>query len=476
MPELHFPWLELSVLAPLLGGIAVGLLRNRERASQLSLGICLLAMVFAVGAWIDFSILQAFEARDQGDVICYLFRHSVLVVDELSAPLLPLAALMYFLIVLSTLRSKASRFSYGWTLLSQAILQATLCCRDPWWLIMLLALAIVPPWIELMSRGRSARIYLFHMGLFLSLLLVGQWLVERGSVGSTSPLAGGTLLTCAALLRSGIVPLHCWMTDLFEKATFGTAILFVTPMTGAYALMRLVLPVAPDWALQSVAIVSLITAVYAGGMALVQREARRFFCYLFLSHSSLVLVGIELVAPLGLTGALCVWVSVGLSLVGFGITLRSIESRIGRVSLAEYQGLYDHTPTLAALFLLTGLASIGFPGTIGFIGTELLIEGAATAFPLIGMTVVMAAALNGIAVLRVYFRIFTGARHSASFSLRARLPERIAVLILVALIIGGGLFPQPGVSSRYHAAQALIHQRQQALIQSEKEGSNNALE
>ncbi len=275
-------------------------------------------------------------------------------------------------------------------------------------------------------------------------------------LGEASVMIAGALLTMAALLRSGIVPLHCWMTDLFEKATFGTALLFVTPMTGAYAVMRLVLPIAPDWALQSIAMVSLFTSVYAAGMALVQREARRFFCYLFLSHSSLVLVGLELVTPIGLTGALCVWLSVGLSLAGFGLTLRCIESRIGRVSLNEYHGLYEHTPTLAALFLLTGLASIGFPGTVGFVGTELLIEGAVGVFSLIGTAVVIATALNGIAILHAYFRVFTGTHHNASISLRARPSERIAVLVLIALIIGGGLFPQWGVASRYHAAMALI--------------------
>jgi NADH-quinone oxidoreductase subunit M len=129
------------------------------------------------------------------------------------------------------------------------------------------------------------------------------------------------------------------------------------------------------------------------------------------------------------------------------------------VSLDEFHGLYEHTPTLAALFLLTGLASIGFPGTVGFIGTELLIEGAVTVYPLVGMAVVVATALNGIAILHAYFRVFTGAIHMASIPLRARPCERIAVLILAVLILGGGLFPQPGVSSRYHAAAALIKQR-----------------
>ena len=125
----------------------------------------------------------------------------------------------------------------------------------------------------------------------------------------------------------------------------------------------------------------------------------------------------------------------------------------------EYHGLYEHMPTLAALFLLTGLASIGFPGTVGFIGTELLLEGVVGVYPSIGMAVVVAGALNGIAILYAYFRIFTGRRHFASFSLRARLPERLAVLVLAALIVGGGLFPQWGVASRYHAAIELIRHR-----------------
>lgn len=459
MAELHLPWLELSILTPLIGAIIVGLLRKQELAHKFSLGICTLTLLFAAGEWIDFGLLETFEAHDHWDMIEFIFHQDVFVIDELSAPLLPLAALVYLMTLLSTLRTKISRFSFGWALASEAILLATLSCRESWMLIVLMALATIPPLIELRARKRCTRVYTIHMGLFVGLLVLGQTMLEFGTEQSTLTLAGGALVTAAALLRSGIVPLHCWMTDLFEKATFGTALLFVTPMTGAYVVMRMVLPIAPDWALQSIAIVSLVSAVYAGGMALVQREARRFFCYLFLSHSSLVLVGMELATPIGLTGALCVWLSVGLSMAGFGLTLRSVESRTGRVSLDEYHGLYEHMPTLAALFLLTGLASIGFPGTVGFIGTELLLEGAVTVYPLVGMAVVVAAALNGIAILHAYFRVFTGTRHTASIPLRTRFSERVAVLILAVLILGGGLFPQPGVSSRYHAADALMKQR-----------------
>ncbi len=193
---------------------------------------------------------------------------------------------------------------------------------------------------------------------------------------------------------------------------------------------------------------------------MVQTETRRFFCYLLLSNASLVLVGLEVVTPIGLTGALATWLAVSLSLTGFGLTLRAIESRVGRLSLRDFHGLYDQMPMLATFFLLTGLAIVGFPGTVGFAGVELIVEGAVEVFPYVGALVVVAAALNGIAILRVYFRLFTGTEYQSTFSMEARWPEKIAVLVLSVLIVGGGIFPQPGVQSRYHAANEIMSRRE----------------
>lgn len=465
MPELHLPWLELSVLIPLLGSIWISQINNRDRARTHTIVICLVTLVCAAGEWFDFSSLGSFEARDHWDVFQFVFERDVFVVDELSAPLLPLGALLYLTTVMTTLRTKVNRFSFGWTLFSQAILLATLACRNPWLIIMLMGIGIIPPLVELRKRNQNTRVFSIHMGLSLALLTLGQLLVPEGATAATPPLIAGALLTAGALLRSGVFPLHCWITDLFEKATFGTALLFVTPMTGAYAVLRLVFPIAPSWALQTIAILSLATAVYAAGMALVQRDSRRFFCYLFLSHSSLVLVGLELATPIGLAGALCVWISVGISLLGFGLALRSVEARTGRIRLDSFHGLYDHTPFLAGMFLVTGLASIGFPGTIGFIGMELLVEGAVDVYPLVGLAVVVAAALNGISIVKAYFRVFTGTRHTASVSMGCRTTERITIVLMVVLILGGGIWPQPGVRSRYHAARALLGLR--GLIEKE---------
>ncbi|MCA9268501.1 MAG: oxidoreductase [Planctomycetales bacterium] len=460
MSELQLPWLELAILTPLVGMLAVFLVRDPEAARERTLIVATLTFACTVGAWLDFTNMHDFEAHDHWDFISRWLGPDAVVIDELSAPLLPLAALLFLLTVVSTLRTKVRRFPFLWTLFSEAVLLALLSCREPWGVIGLAALQSAPPYFELRARGRSTRVFAVHMGLFMAMLIGGWAMINAEGPKSEHSIWAIGLLIGAILIRSGSVPVHCWMTDLFENCSFATALLYVTPMAGAYAAVRLVLPISPDWALQSIAVVSLITAVYAAGMALVQREARRFFAYLFLSNSSLVLVGLEVATPTGLTGGLCVWLSVGMSLAGFGLTLRSLESRTGRMSLEKYHGLYDHMPSLAAFFLLTGLASIGFPGTIGFVGAELLVEGAVGVYPIVGTLVVIAAALNGIAVMHAYFRLFTGAEHQASISLRARWPERIAVLTLSVLILGGGLWPQPGVASRYHAATELMARRE----------------
>lgn len=458
---LHFPGLEFAVMLPLLGALFVSFLRDPLRARHASVIITGVTLLCTLATWIDFAYLgdSIKFASDPFDVVRLLTGQELFDIDNLSAPLLPLVALLYFLTTLTTLHIKIRRFSFGLNLVSEGIVLATFSCdNNTWGIITLLSLAAIPPFIELRARNKPTRVYLIHMGLFVALLIGGQLLIDSYD-GQIPPDWAVLPLLAAVLIRSGIIPFHCWVTDLFEHASFGTALLFVTPITGAYAAVHLILPIAGDSLLRVLGLISLITAVYTAGMALVQREARRLFCYLFLSHSALVLMGLEMLQPYGLTGALCVWLSVGLSLGGFGLVLRALESRRGRLLLHDFQGLYEQTPTLAVCFALLGLASVGFPGTIGFIGMEMLVDGAVETYPSVGIAVVIATALNGIAVIHTYFIIFTGTQHRSMISLQIGWRERTAVLGLAALILLGGIIPQPGVHSRHLASQEILRER-----------------
>lgn len=445
-------WLAISILIPLLTAPLVARLDDAGRSRTWTLVANSLALLTAVFAW-----------ASHGSVTAEPFSGKWLALDRFSAPLGPLAALVFLATTLVTLRTKIRRFSFASSLVSEALTLATLACLEPWGIIAGLSLGVIPPLLELRKRGQTPRIFALSMGSCVGLLILGQLLEDYEGADRFQQWWASIPLLLAVLIRCGAFPFHLWVSELFQQASFGTALLFVTPMLGAYACVRLVMPVSPDWVLRGIELGSTFTALYAAGLATVQTDARRFFCCLFLSHSALVFVGLETLTEIGLTGALCIWLSVGLSLTGFGLTLRAIESRRGRVSLDQFQGLYEHAPGLAVGFVLTGLACVGFPGTVGFVGTELLVDGVVEQQPVTGIAVVLACTLNGIAILRSYFRVFTGSRHQTTMSLSMRKREQVAVLSLAALILIGGIFPQPGISSRYEAASELLKRREPAL-------------
>src|ERR1041385_4546644 len=99
-------------------------------------------------------------------------------------------------------------------------------------------------------------------------------------------------------------------------------------------------------------------------------------------------------------------------------------------------------PLLATSFLCMGLACTGFPGTLGFVGQELLVDGAVVVFPVMGFAVVIASALTGLAGVRVYFSLFCGrpdvlGHPSLRLGLRPR--EAWTFVALVTALVGLGL-------------------------------------
>ncbi len=455
------PWLELTVLIPLVGTGWAWRCRDFHSGSRLGFVFSAATLSCAILACLGHQIGASPRGTTAWDLLPRLFGRQVLAIDELSAPLLPLVALLHFLTVVATTGAKSARFSFSGMLAGEAVRLAAFAVapEEPWLLIALLALATVQPYVELRQRGKPTRVYVLHMALFVGLLVLGWALVEDDLRLHIQPTLACIPLLLAVLVRSGTVPVHLWVADLFENASFGTALLYVTPVAGVYAAVRLVMPVCPDWVLRSIGLLSLATAAYAAGLAVVQTEMRRFFVYLFLSHTALILVGLELRTAISLTGALSLWFSAAISLAGLGLTLRAVEARFGRLTMTEFRGLYEHSPALAVCFLLTGLGSVGFPGTLGFVAAEMLVSGAVGVDLPVGVALVLVSALNGIAVVRAYFLIFTGGRHISAVPLGITRRERFAVLTLAALILGGGLAPQRGLESRHRAAEAILAER-----------------
>jgi NADH-quinone oxidoreductase subunit M len=187
-----------------------------------------------------------------------------------------------------------------------------------------------------------------------------------------------------------------------------------------------------------------------------------------MSQSALVMAGLDCTSVTALAGGLVVWLSAGLGFAGMARCVLMLEARRGRLDLTRYHGGFDRTPVLAISFLVVGLACTGFPGTLGFIGQELLVDGAVDQFPVMGFAVVMASALTGLAVVRMYFSLFCGradapAHPGLNFGLRAR--EAWTFVALVIALIGLGLAPRPLIDSRFDASAAILRVRQERTTQ-----------
>jgi NADH-quinone oxidoreductase subunit M len=438
----------------LVGAVVVSFLRNVDVAFGVTVAVSTVSFGLTFLSWLGFYLGYPADAP----LVATPFG-----LDELNSPLVPVVAMVHLLTIVSTPRARLTWLSFPMLLVSESLGIGLFSCLTPLPLILLLGIKTIPVSLELTRHGKPRRVYLIHMATSVGLLLLG-WILLQAPWPVLTRWASVPLLL-GVLVRCGTVPAHNWVTDLFEHANLSTAVLTAIPLAGMYAAARIVVPVAPGWVLSSIGLFSLVTAVYAAGMAAVQHEARRFFAYLYLSYASLVLVGLERLTPISLTGSLALWFSLILSMAGLGLTLRAIEARYGRLSLDEFHGLYDQSPTLAAFFLLTGLASVGFPGTLGFLSAELLVDGVVESQVMVGVAAVLASALCGIAVVRAYLAIFTGTRHSSSIPLGITRRERLTVSILGLLILGGGLWPQPGVTSRYDAARELLASRSESKFE-----------
>jgi NADH-quinone oxidoreductase subunit M len=387
-------------------------------------------------------------------------------IDTLSSILLPFAAGLWLLTVAVTPRAALDRGGLRRTAVATLVTLASFLTESA---VVILILSGASVWTFLSALADPAhryqrRIVMAYLGFSTLLLGVGVALLVGPLSGHPAiETTGMWLIVIAALIRKGIVPFHAWVPEVFDHGRLGPAILFSAPQVGAYMTVVLIVPRASPDMLRMIAILALGTAVYGAALALVQTSARRACGYLFMSQSALVMAGLDCTSVSALAGGLLVWLSAGLAFAGLARSVLVLEARRGRLDLTTYHGGYERMPVLAISFLTMGLACTGFPGTLGFVGQELLVVGAVDVFPVMGFAVVIASALTGLAVLRMYFSLFCGrpdplARSGRQLGLTRREAWTFAALVVV--LLGFGVAPRPLVDSQFAVSDEILRQRQ----------------
>ena len=456
-------WVIALVALPTLVIGAASLSIDVERLRRLAVASAVAMLAVALGVALSPALrgwsihLPALSGASKGDALLRL--------DALSVVLLPFAAGLWLLTVAVTPRAALDRGGLRRTALATLLTLASFLTESGVVLV-LLSVASIGTFLSALgdpAHRHQRRVVVAYLGGSTVLFGVGVALLSvPGARNTMLETTGLWLIVLAALVRKGIVPFHAWVPEVFDQGRLGPAILFSAPQVGAYMTVVLIVPRASPEMLRVIAILSLGTAVYGAALALVQSSARRACGYLFMSQSALVMAGLDCSSVSALAGGLLVWLSAGLSFGGLARCVLVLEARRGRLDLTRFHGGYERMPVLATSFLAMGLACTGFPGTLGFVGQELLVGGAVDAFPFMGFAVVVASALTGLAVVRMYFSLFCGRSDPlAQSGLRLGLTPREAwtFVALVMALIAFGLAPRGLVESRFAASDDILRLR-----------------
>lgn len=470
MPDFSLPLLSVAVLAPAAAAFAVARSESPKAARRLAsigAGVSLLASAIAAG-----TVLGPGGSRHMET---YAEIPGLFAADGLNIVLMvAFAAIALATVLIAPRRDTAPRQVCGMLILISATLA---CYAADSLLILLLSWALTAvPWIIGSFTGSKSR----NISAYALLAATGAFIVSLGLLCGAGnwnllvtpfhelPAAGASMaarcafgfLILAAFLRMGVFPAHGWVLHEFDRGALLPAALLLNGHLGAYLVARVAIPVFPEISHEMLPVlgdIALLAAMFTTIMGIAERRPRRLLALLLMTQSAFIFSGLQSKNVEGITGALVQWLVIAVAGTGLVCVYRVLEARVSSVSSGPlFAGLAARTPRLATFFVLSGLALVGMPGTLGFCGEDLLFHGALETHPQLGIAMLVATALAAIQIYRLFATLFLGERATLVPDIPDALPrERWALAACVVFLVAGGLFPARVISWRISAAHSI---------------------
>jgi NADH-quinone oxidoreductase subunit M len=277
----------------------------------------------------------------------------------------------------------------------------------------------------------------------------------------------------AFAIKVPMFPFHTWLPHAHVEApTAGSVVLAgVLLKMGTYGFIRFALPLFPDAArdarvVQWAMILGLIGILYAAMVAAVQPNAKKLVAYTSVAHLGFVILGIFAFNLQGMQGALLVMVGHGLSTPMLFFLLGMMYERRHSYEIRDYGGIAASMPVFAGMLVFAGMASIGLPGTSGFVSEFLVLVGTFRSAPWIALI-----ATTGV-ILAAYYMLPMTQRllfNPLSNPANRRLPDlnlrEIGLLApLVVLILWIGVYPKPLLERMEPAATSILKLTSRSIL------------
>ena len=249
-------------------------------------------------------------------------------------------------------------------------------------------------------------------------------------------------------------PVHTWLPDAHVEApTAGSVVLaaILLKMAG-YGFIRFSLglfPLASYYFTPMVFTLSVIAIIYTSLVALMQDDMKKLIAYSSVAHMGFVTIGIFSITKQGLDGSIVQMISHGLISAGLFLSVGVIYDRYHSRMISSYSGLVNIMPKYAFILMIFTLASLGLPGTSGFVGEFLILIGV---FQISAITAIMASLgiiLAAAYMLWLYKRIIFGRLINEQMKVMKDINKAETYIFapLIFLILYFGFYPDPFFST-----------------------------
>jgi NADH-quinone oxidoreductase subunit M len=260
-------------------------------------------------------------------------------------------------------------------------------------------------------------------------------------------------------------PVHTWLPDAHVQApTAGSVILAgVLLKMGGYGFMRFSLPMLPDASHELAYIVwtlSIIAVVYTSLVALVQLDMKKLIAYSSVAHMGFVTTGLFAFNQQAMEGAMMQMVSHGLVSGALFACVGVVYDRVHSREIARYGGIAKIMPFYAIAFLFFTMASVGLPGTSGFVGEFLVLTGAYLTSSWLAFFLATGLVLGATYALLLYRKVVFGELLKSELKKLQDLDlrERVMFAVLAVAVLWLGIYPEPLMNVMHASVENLVMQ------------------
>jgi NADH-quinone oxidoreductase subunit M len=490
-----WPILSLTTFLPLVGAAFILLIRGEpdvvaRNARNVALWTSLITFVLSLFIWLNFdNTTAAFQMVERADWIPAFKINYHMGVDGISVLFVLLSTFLTPLCILASWESikvRVKEYMIAFLVL-ETLMVGMFCALDFVLFYVFFEGVLIPMFLIIGVWGGGRRVYAafkFFLYTLLGSVLMLLAILAMYFVAGTTDLPtlmhtpfprGMQIWLWLALFASFAVkvpmwPVHTWLPDAHVEApTAGSVILAgVLLKMGGYGFLRFSIPILPEASAYFTPLMytlSVVAIIYTSLVALAQEDMKKLIAYSSIAHMGFVTIGMFTLKQQGVEGSVFQMLSHGIVSGALFLCVGVVYDRLHTREIVRYGGLVQNMPRYAVVFMLMMLASVGLPGTSGFVGEFLILIGTFQDNTWVALLATIGIILGAAYMLWLYRRVVFGkiTREDVKGMLDLS-PREVAIFApLVLVVLWMGIYPSSFLNVISVSVEALIQNYQTAL-------------